>query len=348
MKKNKKVLISMFSNENPYQLLLKKEFLKNDYEVFTIEEYSFLEITTTSFRENISTIRIDWAHQFYLTKKYESVLFNLFVTFLKSLHFILDILASKLLVNKIIWRVHNLMNHERKFKKIEIHVRRTLVRLANIVEIECKKAEDKLRQFLNISEPIKKIKKVGFGSYIDYYPNSKTKREARERLNLNREDFVFLHFGKIKPYKNTKEIIKNFLKLDIDKVKLIIAGSIDENYEKELKPLYENNKRILVFDDFIPKKKVQLFFNSADIMVNNYRDILSSGSVILGMSFGLPIIAPEKGCISKHIQKKLLFRENLENKMIEAITELNLKKIGEENKKRAKSMSWKRIVKNSR
>ena len=47
---------------------------------------------------------------------------------------------------------------------------------------------------------------------------------------------------------------------------------------------------------------MQLFLRGADVMVLPYRDVLTSGSAILGMTFGLPIVAPRIGCLPETLE----------------------------------------------
>jgi beta-1,4-mannosyltransferase len=40
-----------------------------------------------------------------------------------------------------------------------------------------------------------------------------------------------------------------------------------------------------------------VFLRAADAVVLPYRDVLTSGSAILAMTFGLPVVAPRIGCL---------------------------------------------------
>jgi glycosyltransferase involved in cell wall biosynthesis len=43
---------------------------------------------------------------------------------------------------------------------------------------------------------------------------------------------------------------------------------------------------------------VQLYFEAADWVVLPYRDVLTSGSALLALSFGRPVVAPRRGCLA--------------------------------------------------
>jgi len=81
-----------------------------------------------------------------------------------------------------------------------------------------------------------------------------------------------------------------------------------------------------------------------------YKDILTSGAVILAMSFGKPIIAPAIGCIPDVLDSEgsILYdpseKEGLLKAMKQAL-DANLKKMGEHNFELAKHLRWDEIAK---
>ena len=89
--------------------------------------------------------------------------------------------------------------------------------------------------------------------------------------------------------------------------------------------------------------------NAADVVVLPYREILTSGAIILAMSFGKPIIAPKIGCIPDYIDDNGGFLYNpldvqgLLEAMRKAIYNPDLKKMGEYNFIKVKDLDWKRI-----
>jgi len=42
---------------------------------------------------------------------------------------------------------------------------------------------------------------------------------------------------------------------------------------------------------------MQVYLRACDVLVTPYNEVLSSGSAILGLSFGRPVIAPAIGCL---------------------------------------------------
>ncbi|WP_242482112.1 glycosyltransferase, partial [Trichormus variabilis] len=61
----------------------------------------------------------------------------------------------------------------------------------------------------------------------------------------------------------------------------------------------DNEPNIKFIPGFVPSEKLQIYLNACDVVVFPYRDILTSGAVMLAMSFGRACIAPRKGCIAE-------------------------------------------------
>lgn len=67
---------------------------------------------------------------------------------------------------------------------------------------------------------------------------------VRKALNLNDNDIVLVHSGKMAAQKKTREILDAFLKVNSDRLKLLIVGSIPSEMENVLLPLIKKDSRI--------------------------------------------------------------------------------------------------------
>ena len=115
------------------------------------------------------------------------------------------------------------------------------------------------------------------------------------------DEKVFLVFGQIAPYKGIEGITEAFLKTT-NRYHLIIAGNVkrgSEAYFNKIKQKTAGAERITIIDQVIPDEDVPLFFNSADYAVFNFTDILTSGGVVLALSYKKNIIIPSSGCLKE-------------------------------------------------
>jgi beta-1,4-mannosyltransferase len=137
---------------------------------------------------------------------------------------------------------------------------------------------------------------IPHGHYLSAYRNEVPRREARRRLGLPDDAFVYVCLGLMRPYKGLEELIPAFRGLAGERLRLVISGKpADAAYASHLRALAVDDPRVLIDPQFVPPDDVQVYLNAADIAVLPYRQITTSGAAILAFSFGLPVIAPAIG-----------------------------------------------------
>lgn len=222
---------------------------------------------------------------------------------LNTLYVPLFLIWIKVLGYKIIWTVHNYQPHERTTLNDRA--------LMKLVALLCTKAiahnpisEERLK-LLNLRA--NKVEIIGHGHYIDSYPNTISKAEARKALGFKGSQFVILFFGHLKPYKGIEDLVHVFQKIPNPqkKYQLLIAGvGNNDSYTKSLHQICKSNKNIHCYFSYIEDKDVQTFFNASDIAVFPFKKITTSGSLLLAASFRLASIAPKMGAIT-HLPKDI-------------------------------------------
>ncbi|KKN21938.1 hypothetical protein LCGC14_0920330 [marine sediment metagenome] len=325
---------------------LKEELLNQKIRVFLPDIIShYLPITHALLSSKTKLLHLHWIFYIGFDEK-KKIKF-----FLKLCRFIIDVYLSKYILNaKIIWTIHNLYSHKSYYPRIERLVRNFLLNKVNGIICHCNEAKKEVQKEFRISP--KKIYVIPHGNYLNCYLNKISKEKARDILNLKKNDFVFLHFGRVRRYKGLDTLIKSFKALKLkDNLKVLIVGKLLENeYKKELITLSEDNKNILFTFKFIEDDKIQIYMNASDIVVSPYRSILTSGEIILAMTFGKPVIAPQLGCIIDLLNKEGSFtydpkEENgLTIALKEAITFRDkLSNMGKYNLRIVKDLDWKII-----
>lgn len=107
-------------------------------------------------------------------------------------------------------------------------------------------------------------------------------------------------------------------------------------------------RHITVISNYIPDNEIQIYFKAADVAVFAFKNIFTSGSIILAESFGLPIIAPNIGCFPDQVPKSVGFlyahgdKSHLSATILKAINS-NLKEKGEKAIEIQLSNDWKSI-----
>ncbi len=276
---------------------------------------------------------------------------NILVSLLKSLLLIFDIyLIKSLLKTKIIWTIHNKFTHDCTHVNVERIIRKFLYNKVDAIICHCNQAKKEVQS--EFGAPQNKIYVIPIGNYINGSKNEISKEKALKYLNLKSEDFVFLSFGTIRPYKGIDKLINCFKTIGKNKnVKLLIIGKPVNNQIKtdiiKSSKAFENIKLRfeLIHDD-----DIQIYFNASDIVVFSFQKILGSAGILLAMSFGKPIIAPRLGCIIDILDEKGAFlynpREN-ESLLIALIKVMankdKLEEMGQYNLNLARLFDWKKI-----
>jgi beta-1,4-mannosyltransferase len=198
---------------------------------------------------------------------------------------------------RLIWTIHNLYPHKRCIiPQFDILARRLLVKFGTLFFVHGSSCEATvLREFPTLAG---RIVLIEHGNWIGCYPNTIACNTARSRLGLTENEFVFLFIGSCLPYKNLEGLICAFEKLPGNPA-LVIAGKFqDAAYETEIKKAISSSKsRIILHSGFVRDEDIQIYLRACNAVATPYKEILSSGSAILALSFGRPVIAPAIGCL---------------------------------------------------
>ncbi len=263
----------------------------------------------------------------------------------------LDVLLRKLAYvqrhgRKIVYTVHNLNHHEGQHPDLNQHANRWIFAHADLLHVHNHFAAEQVAKQYGRTEGVVVIP---HGNYIDVYPQDVSREEARRRLQIPSDRFVYLCLGQMRPYKGLDELIAAFLRRHISDALLLLAGQItDDAYAQRLQQLAGDHPDIRLFPQYIPPEDIQLFCNAADICVLPYRDATTSGAALLAFSFGKPIIAPAIGPFPELLgdnERGLLFhpqQHDLGN-VLQAARNLPLDKIGKAARAFAEARDWRTI-----
>lgn len=332
--KIKIVCLPVAGNENPYQQLMIAGLNQNKkLNAFNGINDRFLGIIRSGIKYRPDYMHFDWIESYY-TRRYA------WLTYIDIPVFMFQVLFVRYILRiRFIWTLHNLFPHTTYQRKLHIRVQRWFAKHVAAIRLFNEHSLTAAMQILN--QPDQKFQICPEGSYIDYYPNTITKEEARKYLNIAPDKKVFLFFGTFSPYKGVLELMQDF---NLNNALLICAGKMtDAAYFEKLKSALKD--KIQMHLQFIPVDKVQYFFNAADLVVLPFREIENSGSLVLAMGFKKPVLAPASNVINDRLQQQedLLYSPGgLKNKLEYAfqLSSSLLEKYGAANLNKVKSMNW--------
>jgi glycosyltransferase involved in cell wall biosynthesis len=259
---------------------------------------------------------------------------------LESFKFLTKLILARILGYKIVWTAHNIRPHE-NINCFGFMDHFFLMNMADAIITHGQYAKDAI---IKRCRPGKKFFVIRHPGYIGYYPNTKNRSESRRYLGINEGAFVYLFFGLVRKYKGLDYLIESFEKLNGDAVLLIAGEIMDKETGEYLDRKAVCNNKMRLFKKFVPDDDVQIFFNSADVVVLPFTEVTTSGSLMLAFSFAKPVISVRKGNIPEIVTAKtgLLVNEPKEiADALEAVRRMDLTRMGEDAFRAAGSFSWK-------
>jgi beta-1,4-mannosyltransferase len=210
---------------------------------------------------------------------------------------------AKLRRATIVWTAHNLYPHEGGSELLAHRVgRRITVAFADHVCVHGPSAATIVTRELKVRES--RLRIGHHPHWIDCYPNTVTRTESRARLAIPAEVFLYVFIGRCRPYKGLESLIEAFPSAP-QPAQLLIAGHFSSpQYLESVKALALRTPQVVLAPRSIPDEEMQVYLNAADCVVLPYRDVLTSGTALLALSFGRPVIAPDLGSMRDHIDAK--------------------------------------------
>lgn len=198
---------------------------------------------------------------------------------------------------RIVWTIHNHLSHDSLFPEVEIWLSNELSKAVHALHFHSEASIPEVASVFNI--PQDKVFVSKHGSYVGQYPDFVTREHARAELGIEKGDDVILFSGLVRPYKGVQQLVecfRNMLK-ERPKLRLLVVGEMRHDLFESLTPALtdEEKSRITATRRFVDDMELQLFFRAADFAVYPYQRILTSGSLLLALSFGLPVVIPEVG-----------------------------------------------------
>ena len=325
--------------ENPYQHLMMEGLRSSaDLDVRHGASGKVFAALRTVFRYRPDVIHYDWIHRYFLRR-------HRVWTWMHAPIFILELIVVRRVFGcRIVWTMHNLVTHDAGADRIELWVRRRFARICEWIRVFDESTVERGSELLGVEKDLFCV--LPEGSYVGYYPDEVGRVEARQRLDIGLDDLVLLYFGQIRPYKGIEDLLEAFENIRAPNWALVIAGRpLDERYSNEIVASAKAHARVRFFMEFVQDEEVQTFFNASDIVVLPFKKVENSGTAVLAMGFGKPVIAPRLGVLSRRLrqQDELLYdTDGLSEALASAVTlsKEQLARLGDNNRRAVLQYEW--------
>jgi glycosyltransferase involved in cell wall biosynthesis len=192
---------------------------------------------------------------------------------------------------RLFWIAHNLYPHDGGRELLAHRIgRRVVIALSSWVGIHSEAAGLRVQREFGVSQ--RRLVRLERGNWVSLYPNDISREEARRKLQVAPNAFVFLFFGLCKEYKNLTELVRCHQELADGSLLWIVGKFQSEAYYKEVTAATAGSQMVWVRNGRIEHEDVQIYFKACDVVVLPYKEILSSGTVYSALGFGRPVVAP--------------------------------------------------------
>jgi glycosyltransferase involved in cell wall biosynthesis len=202
---------------------------------------------------------------------------------------------------RLVYTGHNRHPHDGLFIDIDRYLTRVTTALANRVVVLGKTAASHFESLASEQ----KIRVVPHPSFVGTYGPPVDRRHARNVLAIDEDEWVALSLGGLRSYKGHDLMIEAFELAQLPSSRLLIVGPghADPGYstalEQRVNDLGGRRYRLVIRQ--VPDDEMALWLAAADVSVFGFREILMSGSMMLSLSYGLPVVVPELGCLPEYV-----------------------------------------------
>ena len=298
---------------NPYGELLCTSLERLGVQVEFEVDYSQEYLRRNQGR--IDVLHFNWPHHDYYDDD-ASVMARQMQDFVQSLE------KARELGYRVVWTAHNLYPHNRTHQEIDHQFRLALCRLCTAVIAHCEVAAEAVTKTFG---PIEDLFIIPHGHFVGVHSPDVTREQARAELGIPQDAFVCGFFGGFQPYKGVERLMDAIRGLPQEDSWLAAAGGGRPEYRDSIQRYAQQHPRIVLRTyPRAPNKDLFLVLQGADVMVLPFIATMTSGSLILALSLGKPVVAPAFGCLPTTVRKDsgILYDPEQEDGLFQALQQI--------------------------
>lgn len=207
----------------------------------------------------------------------------------------------------LVWTVHNVLPHDCRFPHLEARLQQEIVDRAVMVHVLSATTGEAVAEWFTL--PPERTVHVPHPSYVGAYPSVVTRHEARYELGIEPDETTYLLFGALRPYKGLATLLTTFE--DVAQRlpgprRLLVAGEPGPQPQVEaFVSAARADSRVTLHEGRVSGGAVQLYVEAADVVVLPYEQSLNSGVLMLALSYGRPVIAPDVPGVTEIVDERV-------------------------------------------
>jgi glycosyltransferase involved in cell wall biosynthesis len=246
-------------------------------------------------RRRIAFLHFHWDGGYYESQRER---FHEIRSWIGLARYAMRLWLARALGYRIAWTVHEVVPHEPRSVRRDIMAGRILARSSHALFAHDQPTAFRAKKVLRTGG--REISVVPHGQYGDVYPPGRPRDDVRAEWDLDRGSFVFLAFGNLRRYKRIEQLLDAFALVEAPHAALVIAGDFvwrirQPEFERRLVARLEDaagaDHRIRFRIGRVPDDQVGELHSACDAAVLARSDGWTSGSLILALCNGLPVVA---------------------------------------------------------
>jgi glycosyltransferase involved in cell wall biosynthesis len=272
---------------NPYQRLLYAELARAGLRLAPRPQLRLAWLWRN--RRSVGLLHFHWPEAYY---RYGAGKRRARRSWLLLALFTLRLVSAKALGYRIAWTIHQVRPHESGSPRIDRLGSRALAAASDVLLTHDGTTARRARQTLG--RRAARVEIVPHGSYVGFYPAGRSREAVRAELGIDVDSFTFLCFGDLRAYKEVELLLDAFAAADLPSATLVLAGGTRSERLAQLVREAEVDPRVRTLLGFVPDSQVAELFGACDAAVLARGDGGTSGSLILALSLGLPLVAARR------------------------------------------------------
>lgn len=193
----------------------------------------------------------------------------------------------------IVWTAHNVEAHESRHPVLEERFRRAFI--ARLRGIHFLSRESQRALVSRYPESAAKATVVTVHPDFGAVATPISRDEARAQLHILDETPIVGFVGTISRYKGVTELVEVFRSLGSvgSTSKLLIAGKPNDDLVTWVLAL-RDQENLLILDRQLTQNELTAAYCASDLIVLPYRRVTNSGSVLMALTLGVPVLVPDQ------------------------------------------------------
>ena len=248
---------------------------------------------------------------------------------------------------RVVWTIHNLVEHESPNVAAEIQARRVIATNVGHLILHSHAARHSAEDCYGVSLQ-GRSSIIPLGNYDGCYrPDPARTAALSELLHLSPTMTVVLFFGAVRPYKGIERLIDALRRSSDPNLRVLLVGrALDPEYEQRLRQLAAGEPRLLLSLEFIPDSDVWPYFDLADVVALPFTRILTSSSAVLAMTRSKALLLPSEAKDLELVDERGARYFTSEDELVACLDSLDkddLSRMGRHNRSVADELDWSRI-----